>query len=223
MFGVCNVMTANSLHQKKLKQVQKEFILHSLGAVCVGIILMIGVIYTGSIRDRFLQQKQGEQIEINSLTNRLEEMTRKTKEINEAMKLWQKLNIQSKKREGLKIDKANEIIENLKKRLKLGAIEIDLSAPQELSDIYKTDTVSVVSSDMNLKIKALTDEQIFSFLELLLKELPGYIKLESVTIRRNIEITPDSLQKIIKGEYPELISAEIIFKWRDLKDLQVQK
>lgn len=223
MFGVCNVMTANPLHQKKLKQVQKEFILHGLGAVCVGIILMIGVIYTGSIRDRFLQQKQGEQIEINSLTNRLEEMTRKTKEINEAMKLWQKLNIQSKKREGLKIDKANEIIENLKKRLKLGAIEIDLSAPQELSDIYKTDTVSVVSSDMNLKIKALTDEQIFSFLELLLKELPGYIKLESVTIRRNIEITPDSLQKIIKGEYPELISAEIIFKWRDLKDLQVQK
>jgi len=188
------------------------------------VFVVIGLIYSQLVdkRDSDAQKRDMVQNEVTVLDNKLNALNKKVSDVKEATKLWQRLNEKNKKREGLKIDSIKKILDDLKKRYKLVQTDadIDLSTPVELADIYKTETTVVVASKVTLKFRTITDEYAFSYVDALMKELPGYVKIQNLLLTRtNTPLTDDLLQRISKGEIPELVEGSITFDWRDLKDV----
>jgi hypothetical protein len=207
----------------KLVKLKKLLIIQL--SVCGGIILVAMLLYywLDNKKQTDLQQSGVLQGEISGLYVKLNAINKKAKEIKEATKLWQRLNEKHKKREGLKIDSIKKTFDQFKKRYRLSEANLDLSTPVELVDIYKTDTTVVVSSEVTVKFKAITDEYVFSFIDAVLKELPGYVKVEMLQMSRTGEVNDDLLRRISKGENPELVAGSMTFQWRDLKDISTPK
>lgn len=202
----------------KLLQLKRTLIIRSI----IYIILLIGTTllygYLSADREAVTQKSDALKSDIADLNNKLTIFNRKIQDIREATKLWQRLNDKHKKSEGLRIDSIKKIFDDYKKQYKLSEATLDLSTPTELTDMYKTDTTVVVSSNVSVKFKVISDEYALSFVDAVMNNLPGYVKLEKLSLTRIGEITDETLLRVSRGEIPELVTGEITFQWRDLKN-----
>jgi hypothetical protein len=176
--------------------------------------------YLSSIKDEDILKKNGIRNEITQMNEKLVSMSRKLQEAKEAYKLWEALNKQNKKRDGLKIDEAKKLFDSLQEKFYLSVpVKIDLSTPIELQDKYKTESVSVVQSTVKLDFRGLTDEYLINMVEYILKNIPGFIQVKQFTLMKPINsIDNIIIDKIKHGERPELANGSITFDWRDFKE-----
>ncbi|MEC7702886.1 MAG: hypothetical protein VX740_04005 [Pseudomonadota bacterium] len=75
-----------------------------------------------------------------------------------------------------------------------------------------------VNSKVNIKIEALDDIDIFSFVELIERDFPGYVQFESIDLKRNETLTPDVLKKIGSGTPISLVNADVSFLWHSVPE-----
>ncbi len=75
-----------------------------------------------------------------------------------------------------------------------------------------------VNSKVNIKIEALDDIDIFSFVELIERDFPGYVQFESIDLKRNEALTPDVLKKIGSGTPISLVNADVSFLWHSVPE-----
>jgi hypothetical protein len=205
----------------KLKLLYKK-IFKATAIYLVGIITFCSIYYyLSSIKDEDILKKDGIRSETAQLNEKLIAMSRKMQEAKEAYKLWETLNKQHKKREGLKIDEAKKLFDSLQEKFYLSTpVKIDLSTPIELQDKYKTESVAVIQSTVKLDFRGLTDEYLINVVEYLLKNIPGFVQVKSFTIMKSINsIDNIIINKIKSGERPELANGSITFDWRDFKDI----
>ena len=71
---------------------------------------------------------------------------------------------------------------------------------------------------MKLSIEALDDIDVFSFIEILEDEFPGYVQFQSVDIKRNAELDTDTLKKIGAGTPVSLVKADVNFLWHSVPE-----
>lgn len=84
---------------------------------------------------------------------------------------------------------------------------------------FKKKTFEGINSKISLKFGAMTDEQIFRFLQALLGNFPGYVKVESLTLSKQGEITQSIIQQAQRGQFPELVTGELVFYWIGVREL----
>ncbi len=75
-----------------------------------------------------------------------------------------------------------------------------------------------VNSSVKLSIEALDDIDVFSFIEILEDEFPGYVQFQSVDIKRNAELDTDTLKKIGAGTPVSLVKADVNFLWHSVPE-----
>jgi len=75
-----------------------------------------------------------------------------------------------------------------------------------------------VNSNVKLSIEALDDIDVFSFIEILEDEFPGYVQFQSVNIKRNAELDTETLKKIGAGTPVSLIQADVNFLWHSVPE-----
>lgn len=167
--------------------------------------------------EQFLQN------DINSLNGKITSLLSKSKEFAESYKLWKKLFKTDQKQEGLKISQVQSLLNLFKERYKLTEMSVDLSTPKNLEDIYKTDTAVVQSSEVSLKFAGLSDEYLLSFVGAIKNKFPGYVKIKALKLNRVGKIDKETLLKISRGAAPSLVSGELEFYWRDLKDISQEE
>ncbi|MCD6035569.1 MAG: hypothetical protein K0R63_1310 [Rickettsiales bacterium] len=201
----------------KLQNIKKETIkklLLLLGGVSISIIIYVITDTIGSSQEgkrRILENEAlGQQGQLNKL---IEEK----KNFADSIKLWERLNDKSKRLEGLKIDEGKQWLEDAKSRYHLGEMVIELTPPEKLGSLYETETSFVEASTVSLRFSALSDEYALSFVDSILHDLPGYVKIEYLKISRSQDLNHDSLLRISKGEKPALVLGELTFKWQELK------
>lgn len=158
---------------------------------------------------------------INVEESKLNKIIKQKEDFKESIRLWQRLSDNTKRREGLKIDRGQEILTQLQEEFYLNSFSSEFTLPEELADIYKTDTTVVVSSNVSIKFQSITDELALSFIDTLTRELPGYTKLQNLSLKAMGDtqgvLSTEDLQKISQGEFPSLIDVNLVFKWQDLK------
>lgn len=160
--------------------------------------------------------------EITSINSRVVNFERKQQEYEEAKKLWSTLSDNQKKRPGIVLGNAQQFLENLKNQYALGAFKADISKPVELQDVYKTETTVVVSTRVDMVFDGLTDESIFAFISALNRGLPGYVKMDSLQVTRQGEVSPVLLKNLSEGRYQPVVQGRLSFYWRDLKDISIE-
>lgn len=91
----------------------------------------------------------------------------------------------------------------------------ELSRPE-----FKKTTLQGISSKVQLKVGALSDEDIFRFMESLLTDFPGYVKIENVLISKKADITPEVLTAISAGDIKPIVEATIDFQWLGVREIK---
>lgn len=204
----------------RLHKLKKRLIICLLGYLVIFALLAVIVNYLGNIKSKILLQRQLITRDINFFNNNIIEFQKKIQEVKEAQELWENLNKGGRKREGLQLDEASLFIDHLKQRFeKISKIDIDLSPPEELDNAYKTASTVIMSSTVTLRVSALTDDIIFSIINNVINNFPGFININSFSIDRRADITNENLKQIRAGNFPDLVYAEMIFAWRDFKDI----
>lgn len=188
------------------------------------IIVIIGIKITIDIYNRVelsTNQQANVKKDIVNINQTISETEIKIKEIKESYKLWDKLAKNNKVQKGLEIDKAKSFLTNLEKRFKLSTpIDVMLSPPVQLKDVYETKTTVVVSSEVNLKLAAPTDEIIMNVIDSIIQNYPGFVSLKFFSLEKKSLLNDEIINKISRGIFVPMIESNVTFEWRDFKDVQ---
>jgi hypothetical protein len=200
-----------------IKTLQKKTLTRT-GAYLLIIVCVVSIcIYLGSVEKTVQEKHDWLKNDISQLSRKLDGLSIKAKEFAEAAKMWEGLSDEQKKLQGMKINNAKDLLDKLKDQYKLVDVKISFSKPDELKEVYISDTIAVVSSEVSIDFKGMTDEFILGFVADILNQFPGYIQVTSLSITRAREVTKGDLEKIATGEYQGLAEGKIVFSWRDLK------
>lgn len=180
-----------------------------------------GYFYLESYGADLEAQKIQVERETMALNSRIANFQRQQHEYEEAQKLWYTLSDTQKKRSGIILANAQQLLTNLKDQYTLGGFKADISKPEILRDVYSTETTAVVSTRVDLAFNALSDESVFSFVAALTRGLPGYVKIDSFQVAREGNIDPLLIKDLRRGKFHPIVQGRMTFFWRDLKDLTV--
>lgn len=84
---------------------------------------------------------------------------------------------------------------------------------------FKKDTLEGITSNVTLKFDAMTDEQIYRFLQDIEDNFPGYIKVTSFAIEKKHDIDDSILRSAGQGNFPKLVSGELHFSWIGVREV----
>ncbi len=74
----------------------------------------------------------------------------------------------------------------------------------------------ILSSEITIDIEATNDLDIYKYLFLLEKNVPGHISIEEFNIVRDGDISGTVLRSIASGEEPTLVTAKVRFFWKTM-------
>lgn len=96
-----------------------------------------------------------------------------------------------------------------------------VSKTEELKDEkYKMPTSVVVSSEVKLPFEALTDEDIYAFIQAIDQEMPGIVRFRKFTIKRESKVTDQVINTIIKEGKYKLVSGELNFLIQGIRPVE---
>lgn len=146
----------------------------------------------------------------------------KNKEAQEYLELYNQITSDSEQNKisDLNRDKAEEWIKRtaIEHNILNMTGSVDPIAPIA-SPAFKKKTFEGITSTVELKFGAMTDEQVFRFVDALLKNFPGYVKIDSFTITKRGEITQTVIQQAQRGQFPELVVGELQFHWIGVREV----
>ncbi len=155
--------------------------------------------------------------DIGELSRKLIGLNQKTLEFSEAVKTWENLSEEDKKLEGLRINDAKDMLENLQKKYKLGNVKTSFSKPNDLGGTYKTEVINVIASSINMNFTAASDEYVFNIINDLTTNFPGFVQIKSFSINKSGVVSKEIIKKIAAGEDVALVTVSLDFFWLDLK------
>lgn len=74
----------------------------------------------------------------------------------------------------------------------------------------------ILKSEVTIKVEALTDLDVFNYIEIMAESLPGHVSVESLDLERNADISQTVLRSIASGGNPPLVKANIRMVWRTM-------
>ena len=93
--------------------------------------------------------------------------------------------------------------------------------PGEIEDFQKAQDIEhrMMKSEMKIEVDAFMDEDVIAFIKGLENDLPGHVKITSLSLRRRGQLDQTALEQISEGNKPLLVQAEIGAEWRNLVPL----
>lgn len=108
-------------------------------------------------------------------------------------------------------------LQNLKVRYRLAVLDINLTNVAPFVAAQNQKKYAIQFNTVTLTFGGLSDELILSFLQELFYTLPGYIRVDKMEMKRDLEITQDVLGQIQGQSIPVLVSGSITFTWKTVR------
>lgn len=110
------------------------------------------------------------------------------------------------------------VIEVLETRYRLTQLDVKISKIDDPVPVEQDPSYLLISSDLTIQFQAPTDEFVFSFIHMLIDQLPGYLYLKDLDISREEQITTKLLQQISASRSPvPLVKGTLTLGWKTLK------
>lgn len=197
---------------------ERKILLNKISIIVVLIVIVISIsLYLGGVVDDFEKKNTWLKNDISETGRKLEGLNKKTLEFSEGVKVWESLPNSDKELPGLRINDAKDTIDKLQKKYKLSSVKTSFSKPDEIIGDYKTDTVGMVSSLINISFNALSDEYVYEFIADISKNFPGYVQVKALSINKPSIVSKEMLKRISLGEEVAVLSVTMDFYWHDLK------
>lgn len=108
-------------------------------------------------------------------------------------------------------------LQALKVRYRLAVLDISLTNVAPFVAAQNQTRFATQFNTITLTFGGLSDELILSFLQELFQTLPGYIRVEKLDMKRDLEITPEILGQVQGRSIPVLVSGSVVFTWKTVR------
>lgn len=106
-----------------------------------------------------------------------------------------------------------------KYRLSQLNLKLDPKKPFQIDSVITNNSVVDLNySRVELKLGAMSDVHLYSFVASLNQELPGIVRITELSVQREKALTNDALFRISKGAVPQIVAANLVFYWLDLRE-----
>lgn len=167
------------------------------------------------------QEKRTAESQLNAARRDITSQEEKSRQAESYLDLYREIKSgNSKIGGGLNREQAQEWITKTALHYELTDLAGDFEpiAPIQNPEFQKQ-TLEGLSSKVSLSFSAMTDVQLYGFLEKLVEEFPGYVKLESLELKKKGDITPAVFEQVGKGEIPELATGKVVFHWIGVREI----
>jgi hypothetical protein len=208
----------------KYEDIKRKLITETSVAVVTLVVLSGGLYFMITMFDNFTKEKGDLQTQVASATNERQTLENKYQKIQQNMDLYREL-MDKSENDGLLVDRQTlrAKIEDFKTRYFLNDLSITMGAVKEMTGpLYQYKSSQMVASELTVDFDALTDEDIFSFLQSLQNELPGGLKISQFNIMRNSKITDEALRAIAKNGQYSMVKGQAKFTWMGIKSLETE-
>lgn len=187
------------------------------GAILLGL-LVVSLLING-LSNRFTDDKNLLNGQVISLTTEANTLQAQVVKAKESLLLYETLNKQNQNAGfDLNRQKAKDLLDKLKNNARLSSLSLTMAPIAKLNDPnFKTKAADIISSDVTLNFEGLTDEQLYSFISAIKLYFPGYVRVNSLELTRQGELTNETFASISKGILPALVKGQLAFKWLGLK------
>jgi len=201
------------------KDVKKQLLKETVLVVVVLGALSGGVWYLGSISDDYERQKSASESQAVALNSQVTSLREKYEKIQKNSDVYNEV-VSKSAGDGLNINRQvlRKKFDMLKAQYFLNKAKFIMGAVEELKGAkFKSTSNTVVDSEVSIECEAISDEDVYNFIQSLQQELPGVIRMTEFSITRLNRVTDDALRQIAeKGQY-SLVKAELKFVWYGIR------
>lgn len=209
----------------KMQSLRKDLIKYS-------IIALVGVSASAALAFGVFSWSSGLQEEARKAENKLRSAqgdvssrTLKNQDARTYLELYQRITGESEqaKISDLSREKARKWLEVTAKANYIVNLEgsFDPVVPIQ-AEAFRKKTLEGISSLVKLKFSAMTDEQIYRFVEAITRSFPGYVKVIKFQLERKGEISDAVLLAAGRGQFPQLVEGTMEFYWIGVREVQAE-
>lgn len=205
---------------EKRKYLQNKLIREGLilGGVCGLLVLLAsGVAWYSTMT---MQDRDALQAENGSLSVANQTMQANLNKAKESLTLYKAIFERNPKDGMLDRELGAQLLNQFKERYRISRLDFSIPPVEELVDArFKNASVAVVSSQVSLNLEGMTDEYIFKFINALMREFPGYVRITKMNVTRQGDLNDDALRLLVDKQTPGLVRCDLVFQWMGLKYL----
>lgn len=207
----------------KFQQLRKTLIKYSI-IMLLAVLVSCAVAYSIFSWSSALQQEaKRAEGRLNSARGEVASRESENKSARNSLELYRQITGESEqaKISDLSRDKAQLWLKAIAKQNDIVDLEgsFDPVTPIASTDFKKT-TLEGISSLVKLKFAAMTDVQIYRFIEAVLDDFPGYVKITAFTLERTGEVTAEVLRATGRGTVPKLVKGTMEFYWVGVREIE---
>lgn len=206
----------------KLQSLKKQLVKNA-------IIMSVAVSVTGAIAfsvfswsSGTLEEAQQAQNRLNAAERDVNSRTLKNEDARKYLELYQRITGEDEqsKISNLSRQKAQEWNVAVSKRLNINNGKGSFGSEAVITaEPFKKKTLQGISSLVKLEFETLTDTQVYAYLDTLLQDFPGYVKITKFSMEKDGEINDAVLRAAGSGRFPNLVKTQIEFYWIGVREV----
>jgi len=224
---------------KKTKKSNKSPVQQKVSKLIKKIILLFilfGIFSSGLfyITKKIIKTRTSYINEINNLEKHYKTIKNKIIDLEEKstiamhhIKIWKnQLTPGQKEKKGISMDYAKTLLENLRIQNRIYTpLKINFTVPIAMKGIFDKQNIKVISTLMTIEFGAITDVDVYNFINSIEQEIAGYIVLEEVTLQRIKKVDKKYLESLKKGTKTPILKVKIKIRWygieSTIKELEI--
>ena len=194
----------------KKKLIKEGVIAAGVLAFLAGVMLLVGSLVTSLERDNRTADANKRSIvkKINKLEDKHQIVTSSISEFQE---------LRERETEGqFRIDRneIQRILDDMRKRYRISNLSLSVGpiAPVR-GETFDKETLITKNTRLEISFGALSDVHAFSFMNDVLNNTPGFMKIVSFNIERERKISNDVYISVSRGEEPRMVSVNASIEW----------
>lgn len=205
----------------KLQWLKQEFRRIAIKAGLIGFVVLLVVGY--SLYDRQTREDQLAQIQQDTALarNRISKLEQENNQFIQTQLKYNRIPLTQREQNlndlPSRIALLQPLLQTLKVRYRLAVLDISLTNVAPYVSTTQQTTFSTAFNTVTLTFGGLSDEMVVSFLLELFETLPGYIRVESLEMKRELDITPSVLSQIQSRSIPVIVSGKVTFSWKTVR------
>lgn len=113
--------------------------------------------------------------------------------------------------------RAIRVLENLRKKHRLTSIKYQFSPERKVQDsVAEANGYMIATTRVSVQLHSFLDSDLIGFTRDLPNRFPGQVRVESLLIKWEKELTRQILIDIRNGKQIDLVSGSVVFDWRTL-------
>lgn len=172
-----------------------------------------------SLRDSYIEEGSALVGQMNTLNSQTTSLSDQFKKAQQSMPVYLEI---SKKRDdaGLSLDrqKVKDTIDKLKDQHYMPSMRLSVSPVADSKETRMVrKTAQMITSEVGIRFEAVSDEELFAFIQTLPKELPGAVRVTKFSFNRINPVNDDQLLAITQKGAVAMLSGDMQFLWMGIR------